>query len=87
VKSRGLIAQVRKKINAETILVGNPLLRRLLGRPKVDISELCCEDLKWTSLGQDPLQWRIFVLAVCFFGSQQEDVGLVGGIVSRSINS
>jgi hypothetical protein len=58
--------------NAYRILVGNPEIRRLLGRPrrrwvdniKIDLREVGLDDTDWIDLAQDRDRWRAYVNAV-----------------------
>jgi hypothetical protein len=61
-----------EKRNAYRILVGNPEVKRTLGRPrrrwldnnKLDLREIGWDGVDWIHLGQDRDQWRTLVNAV-----------------------
>jgi hypothetical protein len=65
----GHVARRRKKRNAYRILVGKPVGKRPLGRPrrmwvdnmKTDIREIEWDGVDWIDMAQDRDQWRAIV--------------------------
>jgi hypothetical protein len=62
------VVRMRETKNAYKILVGRPVGNRLLGRPracghigskiKLNLEELGCQDVDWTYLVQNKVQWQ-----------------------------
>jgi hypothetical protein len=68
----GHVAQIRKKRNANRLLVGKPEGKRTIGRPRgrwvdkirMDLGEVGWGDVDWIGLAQDRKRWRALVNSV-----------------------
>jgi hypothetical protein len=68
----GHVARMEEVRGAYNILVGTPIGRRPLGRPrcrweddvKMDLAEIGCGDMDWIHLAQNRDRWRVLVNTV-----------------------
>jgi len=68
----GQVARMGESRGVYRVLVGKPVGKRPLGRPrrkwedtiKMDLQEVRCEGMDWTEMAQDRNKWRSVVNAV-----------------------